>query len=608
MATNLLSANVSSYETDASGWTATGGTLSSVTSGGVNPLGAAIQTGTRCCQLYAPTAGTVTKTTVADTTVTPGAEYAFREIVGCVGGTTIAYGSIIWFDAANAQIGTPVDGPSIAVPVTTDTASLRGVASYGVAPVGAVKAKVQVTATSPGGEWALVSDKAEFLSEPNRPGNLLTTEDYSGEMRGRTMVCDLPWTVGDVNAVFPPGASPDYDLDGYWMETFTPVSTGQAATAVIDRNIPVTPGNVYAYGLVFAVQKNATPGPVELVYRPKVLWLNSAHEPVSSSAEDPMAAVTTPSLQAGGKTIVWSSRAARAPEGAAYARVGVEIKHTDSGAALYGVDKLYFQPGELEYELTTKNATGSVDLTVYYRPDPAPATWSVTRFLSDGTAAPVRHTSGDLVSAPYTPDTQMVEDYEVPMGERVWYRIAWGGTSISTATVAGPTLADPDYVWLKSPGIPATNTLVMMESAPEWSRAARQTLTDIVGRSTPIAVFDVRSSRSGELSVFVWDRHSNDLLNKLLDSGAVALIQAAPEYALPPNLYVSIGDSKAEPLSADAKEPGWRWALPITEVDRPIGGIKGSASRTWDMVEDAASWFDVFNSYETWEEVLITEV
>jgi hypothetical protein len=145
----------------------------------------------------------------------------------------------------------------------------------------------------------------------------------------------------------------------------------------------------------------------------------------------------------------------------------------------------------------------------------------------------------------------------------------------------------------------------MMEAPPKWQRASRSATYDVVGRKNPVHVSGKRAGRTAQITLLVWDEHSNELFDSLLDSGLPALIQAMPGYGIDGNLYVSVGDSEVESLTGTANEPGWRWTLPVTEIDRPAGGLQGSAGLTWQSVTDAyETWEDLFDAHDTWAQVL----
>lgn len=69
-------------------------------------------------------------------------------------------------------------------------------------------------------------------------------------------------------------------------------------------------------------------------------------------------------------------------------------------------------------------------------------------------------------------------------------------------------------------------------------------------------------------------------------------------------MYVSVGDVSAAPVADHAAFHDRTWVLPLTEVDRPIGGVTGSATRTWQLVKDAGpTWADVLSGKTSWLDI-----
>jgi hypothetical protein len=69
-------------------------------------------------------------------------------------------------------------------------------------------------------------------------------------------------------------------------------------------------------------------------------------------------------------------------------------------------------------------------------------------------------------------------------------------------------------------------------------------------------------------------------------------------------MYVSVGDVQAAPVVDYAEFHDRTWTLPLTEVDRPIGGVTGSADRTWQTVASSGStWAEVLAGATSWLDV-----
>jgi hypothetical protein len=156
-----------------------------------------------------------------------------------------------------------------------------------------------------------------------------------------------------------------------------------------------------------------------------------------------------------------------------------------------------------------------------------------------------------------------------------------------TATIT-PALDD---VWLVSIARPFLNQAVNVVQNPPVAvtRPARAGVFDIVGRSLPVAVNDVRSSRRWTLLVRAFTAGAADNLDPLLASGDVVLIQVPADCAASiPHGYVAIGDATVDyhPLRPSNR----RYALPCTEVAPPGADVVGAAG----------TWTTVINTYATW--------
>jgi hypothetical protein len=392
--------------------------------------------------------------------------------------------------------------------------------------------------------------------------------------------------------------------DGYYMLKATPTAPGMVA-GTLDRLIPVTPGTTYRVKCVGWRHATDAAQTITSSMRPRVDWYDSSGNLFQVDNPDQF----YPHDGAGSFLAQIVSETRTAPVGAAYAKVGFEADASNPLIDYWAFDNFELSPATAEYTLTVDNALGMVSLNIGDIQSSADKI-TIERVDQNGKKVKLRGYGLVYDKAPYTPAPVLVEDYEAPLASRIWYAITWytgttQGTRLFTQAIDAPTLDDGDYVWFKSPGIPALNTTVMMEAPLKWSRQARSARYDIVGRKNPVNQYDVRSGRSSSITVLIWDPEANELFNSLLDSGATALIQAMPGYGIDGNLYLSIGDVDVEPLSPDAREDGWRWTLAITETDRPDGGLQGSGTTTWQTIYDGyATWEDLFDAHASWTDVL----
>lgn len=598
IANNLLADNVSSVETDASGWVAAGGTITWEARSIRYPDDPA--TGNHCLACLTSTAGTeMTVTTVSRVAVAEGEEYAayMWASLPVQDGTVVPMGiSVRWFDGAGALISESTRDENY-----VSNGYSQRLTMVTPAPASAATAEVQLRVTLPDTTTPAYLDGVYLGPVPNDANNLLTYEEYSLETGLATWEATGGTVERDWDTVYLGGTGFG---DGSWYAKVLPGS--DLVTAELGRLVPVTAGQFYSLNaLILASDAGGVP---TITARTDLEWFNASGESLGFSLTDRFSEADA----TGALAAMFVSHQARAPEGASLARPQVVISHpAGSTADYYLLDQVVLEESAPLYELTTNNGAGMVQVEVFYTPPwGTVGTFTLQRMESDGSAHPVRGYVGDLVEVPFTQSPLVVEDYEAPMGDRVWYRALWtdvdGDTgSLYTDLVDSPVLPDSDHVWLKSPGLPALNRKVVLAEAPSWSRQSRSTAYPVVGRRNPVNVSEVRGGRTGSLSLLVLDWDTNYGLDKLLDNGLPALIQAMPGNGLDGNLYLSLGDSEVTQVSGRPDLPGWRWGLGVVEIDRPSGGLQGSATATWQTVLDAyATWDDVFSTMEDWASVL----
>lgn len=591
---NIYGYNTASMEQDTSGWKVDSGTLAR---GNWN-LSAGM--GFYALELTSAAAGSQEIRTNSFINIIPGKEYTSYTLARSPSIATTWYAEFRWYDAAWNQVG-PVTQTAYSVGV--NVTSWIGITATAPTGVNATQCKVFFRPQATAAGQVFVIEDAQLYASANPAGNLLSYAEYSTE--GYLP----PWLVdnGTVSMTQITSAI----TDGYFALKLVQAAPG-TSTVTLDRLVPVTPGTTYQVKATIFRHNTDPAQKVTSAVRTRVDWYDAAGNLFLADNPDQFYAVE----QAADWWAQINSETRTCPEGAAFVKVGFEVNSDNPLVDYWWADNVTLMEAVAEYTLVTSNEDGSITLTVNYVPDVSSSASNVTitRMDESGKAASMRAygRTWDLAPNPYS--TMVVEDYEAPLGSKVWYSVSWTsstgatkGPRILTQTVDAPTLVDADYAWFKSPGVPALNTTVMMEAPLKWSRAARSTRYDVVGRKNPVHITGARAGRTSSITVLIWDPEANALFDSLLDAGTAALVQAMPGYGIEGNLYVSIGDVDVEPLDPDARVPGWRWTLAITEVDRPDGGLQSSATNTWQTIMDSTAyptWEELFNAHETWTSVL----
>ncbi|MCW6008507.1 hypothetical protein K1W54_28780 [Micromonospora sp. CPCC 205371] len=170
-----------------------------------------------------------------------------------------------------------------------------------------------------------------------------------------------------------------------------------------------------------------------------------------------------------------------------------------------------------------------------------------------------------------------------------------------TAETGSITPSLGGMVWFKSLARPFLNMSAIVKDYSEITRPARAGVFDVVGRSLPVAVNDVRGSRRWNLEVLTQTAGEATDFDLLLASGDPLFIQVPPDCDVPGG-YVTVGDTGQ---SRPARKAVRRiFTLPCTEAAPPGPDVVG-ATVTWQaIINGFATWADVLATFPTWADVL----
>jgi hypothetical protein len=202
---------------------------------------------------------------------------------------------------------------------------------------------------------------------------------------------------------------------------------------------------------------------------------------------------------------------------------------------------------------------------------------------------------------------RIVDDYEFPVGQEITYRVRSFGTGDNVLTSTTCTITvDLDDVWIKSIGLPFLNQRVNCVLNPSpIVRRARNGIFDIVGRSYPVGVTDLRGSREVTVQVVTETTAEREDLDLLLASGSPVFYHTPVGHPLP-TMYAIIEDTAAaRPVRNRLCNKDWRlFTLPSVEVAAPSADVVGSLGTWQTVVTTYATWADVLAAHATWASLL----
>ncbi|WP_228973403.1 hypothetical protein [Streptomyces sp. DH12] len=565
---SLLSYNVQGCEVDASGW-------QPIWNCGVSRTSTRSYEGWWSLTMTATAAGAMRAGTVAAVPVTAGEEYyASAWIYPPAGGTELR-AQVRWLDSSGAVLTTS-SHPWTGLAASTWTRCVV----IDTAPAEATHARVvlEAVATASGQVWT--ADQIALRPTPVLPGSMIGYAAQSMEAGVSA------WTAESGCAV---DRSTALAYEGVASLAVT-ATGGQDAVITLAQDLPVAPRQAYqVVPHVYHAQAEA-PVIVDMLFTWKAAdgtLITSTFYRWSMAAQ-------------GGWYLPRGSGVA--PAGAALLTVGMRFLAPAAGDVFY-VDEVLVAVGGIAAIPDPIDGVYGAAISVQGLTTGGYTYWGLWRMGPDGALTPVRGPHGDLTQSEITGDIDIAHDFEAPLGVRIRYYLKlWTGSAYAAFTSDSIVIPEPDptMVVIKDPGQPARQTTAVVATLPDWSRSARQGVNPIRGRARPIVIADVRTSRTGTLTLVTETAADADQLWWVLETGATLLLQWPPFWG-ERDIYVQVGDVTEAHIVAYAEHGDRTWSLPLTEVDRPIGGIAGSATRTWQtVIDEHADWLAALQSTETW--------
>lgn len=195
-----------------------------------------------------------------------------------------------------------------------------------------------------------------------------------------------------------------------------------------------------------------------------------------------------------------------------------------------------------------------------------------------------------------------VDDYEFPPGVAITYRVrSYSAADVLQATFTTTitqALADP---WLKSVQRPFLNQQISAADASDVTHLNRSQVFPIVGRSNGVAVTDISSGLSYELTVATLTKVQAEDLLYLVKSGDILFLHAADDFPAPTG-YFTVADVKEM-----RQDMPWerRWfTLPLTQIAAPGPEVIGTTYTWASTLAEYVDWSAVIAGNATWADLL----
>lgn len=197
-----------------------------------------------------------------------------------------------------------------------------------------------------------------------------------------------------------------------------------------------------------------------------------------------------------------------------------------------------------------------------------------------------------------------IDDYEFVPGVVNTYRVrGLSAVDIVLSSETADMTPEIDHVWLKSVARPYLNREVTVIDYTPPQRRARSGVFEVGGRTMPVVVSELPTSRSWSLETLspsVAEAHGLDLL---LASGDIVYVQV-PEGVDIPGGYVTIGDTDLARVSRPLSDGRRRHTIAMRECAAPGPDVVGYTSTWSGLLAEFGTWTAVLSAFPTWADVL----
>jgi len=248
--------------------------------------------------------------------------------------------------------------------------------------------------------------------------------------------------------------------------------------------------------------------------------------------------------------------------------------------------------GRVRVDATSLGGT-AVTATVE-RSDDAGSTFA---FIRGGTGIPVSGGATLLTT----------DDYEYTIGHQLTYRVRGQNSSgAQTASTTCTITVNQTQVWLKSVERPFLNReLDCVLNPSPIGRESRGGIFDILGRSFPVAVTDVRSGLNVNLRTVTRTYDEQEGLDFLLASGDLLYLQTTATFPLS-SMFVAVENTEEDrPVrNRDCDVDIRSFTLPLVQIELPEDDVVGHTFSWYSVIVTYSTWSDVIADNATWADLL----
>lgn len=195
-------------------------------------------------------------------------------------------------------------------------------------------------------------------------------------------------------------------------------------------------------------------------------------------------------------------------------------------------------------------------------------------------------------------------DYEFPEGVAYKYRVREfnaGGVELASTDFAVVAVTFTE-VWLKVPAAPFLNRPVVVADRGDITNRSRSALMDVVGRTDPVQIGDLRASLGYPLLLLTETAAEERDMEYTLSTGDVIFVHLPAAEQTINGGYFSVGDVSRQ--STLRRSPRRVWTLPVQTVAAPGPDVVGSAYTWGSVLAEYATWTEVMADNATWAALL----